>query len=187
MAYEAVLVGTGRLYIAPTGTAYPDVNADPTSPWEDMGETDGGVQVNGDQTIDLHRVDNESGPVKATRSEETLLIVANLAELTLENMAHAFNSNSVTTDAGPPATKTIGLYRGLGTIGERALLFRATGPYDGQDMQFEVPRAIYQGNIGLSFVKDSKTMIQTEFAALVDTTASSDVEKFGRVVAQYTP
>jgi hypothetical protein len=185
--YDAVLVGVGKFYVADVGVAFPDIDDDPAAGWTYLGETDGGVQVNSEQTLDLHRVDTESGPVKVTRSEESLMIIVNLAELTLANLSRALNNNVVTEAAGPPATRTLGMYRGLGAVGELALLFKGVGPYDGLPAQFEIPRAIFGGNLGLSFTKDSKTLIPVEFSALVDCDATSNDEKFGRIVAQFTP
>ena len=65
-----VLVGAGKLYIAPYGTTFPLVNAAPASTWLDVGETDGGIDVDWTQKIDVHNTDQRTGPVKATRSAE---------------------------------------------------------------------------------------------------------------------
>ncbi|KKN55916.1 hypothetical protein LCGC14_0577590 [marine sediment metagenome] len=187
MAFESVLVGSGELFVAPVGEAFPDVDTTPAGNWESLGDVDGGVTVNLNQTLDEHRVDDESGPIKATISEEDLQIVANLAEATLENLGNAFDRQDPVTAAGPPAIKTNTLYRGVGVVTEMALLFRTSSPYvlgTASNMQFEVPRAVQAGNIGPAFVKDGKTLIPVEFHALADQSAPTAAEKFGRLIAQ---
>ena len=189
MAYETVLVGPGKLYVADFSStlAFPNVETAPPGTWVELGEIDGGVTITPSQTIDLHRVDSETGPVKATRSEEDVVISASLAEMTLEHLKEVFNSNSLIATAaasGVPGTKAIGLYRGL-VVTERALLFRTKqSPYGNYVTQYEVPRGVFIGEAGMAWTKDEKTMIPVEFTALVDPNASSDNEKFGRVVMQ---
>lgn len=185
MAYESILVGSGKVYVADVATAFPAVNAAPGVGWTDLGEFDGGVTATLEQTTVEHRIDSETGPVKATRSEEGLAISTNLAEATLENLAKVLDDKTVTPAAGPPATKSMGMYRG-GVVREYALLFRGNSPYAaGVYAQFQVPRAyVASDSIGMSFVKDGKTLIPVEFRALVDPLAGTDAAKFGTLVAQ---
>lgn len=185
MAFESILVGSGTIYIAAEGTAFPLPDASPSGSWAALGDIDGGVTMNVNRQVDLHRVDDESGPVKGTISEEDLQIVANLAEATLENMARALHGDTtLVTTASTPSRKILDMYRGVGEVPVRALLFRGGSPYGAFNAQFEVPRGIYTGNIGASFVKDNKTLIPVEFTALVDQSASPATQKFGRWVAQ---
>ncbi|KKN48912.1 hypothetical protein LCGC14_0648100 [marine sediment metagenome] len=184
MAFESILVGSGEIFVAPTVEAAPVVNVAPAGNWVSLGDTDGGVAVNLNQTVDTHRVDDESGPVKKTISEEDLTIVVNLAEMTLENLARVLNNQTVTTDAGPPSTREMDLYRGIGGMVEFSVLFRGGSPYGAFNAQFHIPRAVHEGNIGSAFVKDNKTLIPVEFHALVDAAASPATEKFGTWTAQ---
>ncbi len=182
MAYEAILVGSGILYIAPLAEAFPKPDIAPAGNWVSLGEIDGGVEANVEQTVDEHRIDSETGPVKMTRSEESMMLSANLAEATLANLAAILNDNTVST-ATTPTRKILGMYRGA-TVSEHAFLFRGSSPYGAFNAQFEVPRGAITGNIGMSFTKDEKVLFPVEFSCLVDDLASSDDEKFGRWVAQ---
>ena len=189
MTFDTVLVGPGTLYVADFSSSltFPDVDEDPSSAaWTELGEIDGGVTVTSSQTVDLHRVDSETGPVKATRSEEDLVVTASLAEATLENLHEVYNSNAITdtaAGAGTPGTRSMGLYRGI-DVEERALLFRTEqSPYGDYASQFQVPRGVFMGEVGMAWTKDEKTMIPVEFTALVDTNQTAN-EKFGKVVMQ---
>jgi len=180
-----ILVGPGKLYVAAVGTAFPDVDADPGVEWTDLGDTDGGVTVTLEQTIDQHRTDQSTGPKKATRSEENLYIETNLAEATLENLAYALTESVVDT---PPGTGQIGtrelqLYRGK-AVNEYAFLFRAYSPYGNYPGQYQLPRGYFDGEIGLAYVKDTKVLIPVRFVALEDPNAATEAERFGSVIVQ---
>lgn len=189
MAYEYILVGSGEIYTAPVGTTFPNVDqipADASADWTNLGEFDGGVQVSHPQTIDEHRHDLDTGPVKATRSSEGLTFTVSLAKHTLENLALVRNNDAVADTAAASGTKGFRVlqgYRGL-TIVEFALIFEGSSPYLAGDlMRFLVPRGYFGGDLGSSYVKDNKTLIPVEFHALVDPDATSDNEKFGTVEA----
>ncbi len=172
MSYESILVGSGELFVGPVNEAKPDVDTTPGGGWVSLGDIDGGVTVNLNETLDLHRIDNVSGAVKGTISEEDVMIAANLAESTVDNLAQAFDRSTPTADAGPPAIKTLGLHRGLGLSPESAILFRAGSPYGAFNAQFYLPRAVQQGSFGMAFTKDSKVLIPVEFMALHEPSAS---------------
>jgi hypothetical protein len=182
-----ILVGVGRLYAAPKGTAFPKIDAAPAVDWIDLGVTDGGVTVSIKQTIEMHRVDQETGAVKATRTEEDLTIETSLALNTLENLAEVMG-NTVTDTAATAADagyRTLGLARGA-DVEELAFLFRGKSPYMAdRNAQYELPRGVFnQDEIGTEYTKEGKAMIPCTFSALVDPDASSDDEKFGRLKAQ---
>lgn len=183
MAFESIVVGSGTLFIAPEGEAFPVVDVAPAGNWVSMGRIDGGVQVNHPQTVDLHRTDEDTGPLKATRSEEDLVIIANLAEATLENLSPALNNNSVTADAGPPSTKTLPMYRGT-SVTTHSFLLRVNSPYGNFNAQFEVPIGIIMADQNRSFTKDAKVVTPIEIHAIIDPTAATEAERFGRLIAQ---
>lgn len=181
----AILVGAGKLYRAPVGTDFPDVDATPSGEWIEMGDTDGGVTVTLEQTIAQHRTDQSTGPRKATRSEENLIIETGLAEATLENLSALLTEEVVDT---PPGASTIGtrevnLYRGF-ELKEYALLFRGQSPYGDYPGQYEVPRGYFDGPTAPPYTKDAKTLLGMRFVALEDPNASSDAERFGRLIVQ---
>ena len=70
-------------------------------------------------------------PIKSIRSEEDVTVEVILADMALEQVALALNSNTVTTTAagtGTPGDKAIQLYRGP-DVAQMALLARGPSPY----------------------------------------------------------
>lgn len=184
--YE-VLVGVGTLYRAAADTAAPDVDDSPGGDWTDLGDTDGGVTVTPQQTIDEHRTDQETGPVKATRSEESLVIETNLVKALADTLGAVLGNDVTETAAGADSvgTKEVGLSRGA-DVETYAFLFRGDSPeQDGAPGQYYIPRGYFGGEMGMEFVKDGKTLVPVEFHALVDPDASSADEKFGVVTYQF--
>ncbi len=187
-AYE-ILTGVGTLYVAPADEAMPDVDATPAGNWSEMGETEGGVTVTPSQNINKLYTDQRTGPVKAVRDEEGLLIETNLVQATLENLAQVMGGQTV-TDTPPGAstigTREMGMTRG-GDVSEYALLFRgeSQSPYGSSyPAQVYIPRGYFDGENGMEFTKDGDVLIPVAFEALEDLGASSEAERFGKFVAQ---
>ena len=184
--YE-LLNGVGNLYVADVGTEFPALDAEPGAEWRNLGDTMDGVTVTGDQKIDEHRVDQETGPVKATRSEENLIIGTTLAEATLENLADVVGGVVEDTAATASAigTREVPLYRGS-SVKTFAFLFRNPkgSPYGEFPAQYELPVGYFGGSFELKHTKEGLVGIGVEFHALVDPLAASATEKFGRLIAQ---
>lgn len=179
--YE-IIAGPADVYVAATATAFPAVNAAPNGSWTYLGRTDGGTTVRFSQNIELLRVDNRTGPIKAIRTEEGLEIETNLADLTLENFAKALTT-SVSSAAGPPATKSITLYQGS-DVTLYALLVRGPSPYGNWNMQFQVPVVASVAEPEVTFTRDDKAVLVVQWNALEDPLAASAPERFGKLVAQ---
>ena len=156
------------------------IDADPAGNWVAVGETDGGVTVTLGETVDVHRTDQRTGPVKATRSEESLILETNIAEVTLETLADLLGVTAVDTaeGVGTAGFVTLPLYRGL-VVDQMALLFRGPSAYGDFDGQFYVPRGYPMGEVGMEFTKDSKTLVPWGFEALEDMGAATVDERFG--------
>lgn len=182
------------VYIAPVGSPFPDVDEVPdSSDWTlvgtsgDLNYLDEGVTVEHSQAMNFFRALGDSGSRKVFRTSEDLKIRLTLADLTLEQYALALNGNTVTPTspgAGVPGSKKVGLSRGL-AVDTRALLVRGPSPYmaDGI-MQFEVPVACQTGNPQPVMRRDQPAALALEWTALVDPSAASADERFGRLVAQ---
>jgi len=190
--YE-VLGAPFTVWAAPVGTAFPDVDAEPTSPWAKVGTSGDlnyfseGVTVEHSQSMAFFRAAGDCGSRKAFRTEEDLKIRLTLADLTPEQYAHALNDNAITTVAagvGVPGTKTIGLSRGT-AVATMALLVRGPSPEMADGVaQYEVPRAAQTGNPAPVFRNGEPAGLALEWTALVDTDAASADEYFGRLVVQ---
>lgn len=177
--YE-ILIGVGTLYIAPASEAKPALTATPAGNWRSLGDTDDGVKVGKTQSIEEMRVDQRTGPVKARRTEEGLVIETNLAHATLENLADVLN-NTVTDT--PPGSGTIGtrslkLYAGA-DVDEFAFLFRGKSAYGDYPAQYYVPRGYFNDDVETEYKKDEKTLIPVKFTALEDLNAATEYDRFG--------
>lgn len=178
-----IIAGPADIWIAPTGEAFPDVDNTPAGNWVSLGRTEGGVTVTHDETIELLRVDQATGPVKAIRSEETLTIEFSLAEITLERYAAVLNDITVTSAGGPPAIKTIEPRLGA-DVSMNALLVRGPSPYMDAPIQYEINQVVQTGSPSPNYVKDDKVVLETEWTVIEDPAAGTAAERFGSIVAQ---
>jgi hypothetical protein len=186
-----VVAGPLTLYEAPVGEAFPAVNAAPGGNWDLIGTSgsdnyhDDGASIVSNQTVNAWRGEGASGVVKLFRTEEDLIIRVSLADMTLEEVARAFEGNTVAAAGGPPAIKTLGLYRGPGEVAQVALLVRGDSPYSAGDlMQFEVPVCANIGSFSLDFKKGSPAGLLLEYQAIIDPSAASAPFSYGQLVAQ---
>lgn len=192
LPYE-IIAAPFTVWYAPVGTGFPNVDDAPLTPWAKVGSSgdlnymDDGVTVSHAQTMEKFRALGDAGSRKVFRTEEDLLIRLILADLTLEQYAHALNSNTVTTVPAQTNAgyKWIGLSRGF-SVATVALLVRGPSPYgDDFNMQYEVPRAAQSGNPEVVMRKGTPAGLALEWTALVDPNAVSDDRRFGRLVAQH--
>lgn len=181
-------------YWAPVGTAFPDVDEAPGGSWTkigtngDLNYAEDGVTVQHEQDVSMFRALGSTGPRKAFRNSERQVVGFTLMDLSLEQYRQSLNQNTVTTTAagvGSPGTKDIGLSRGL-SVTEMALLLRAdiSPAGDGFAMQYEIPRAVEIGSPEVVFRNGEPAGLALEFETLEDTSASTEAERFGRLVIQ---
>lgn len=182
-----------EMYIAPVGTAKPDVDTDPVAPWALVGTSGNlnhfqeGITVEQPQSMNFFRSAGDCGSRKVFRTEEDLKVRLTLADLTLEQYAHALNSNTVSdtpAGVGTPGYKSIGLSRGH-TVATNALLLRGPSPEmaDGL-MQYFIPRACQTGSPAPVFRNGEPAGLALEWTALVDPDAAEASEYFGVVEVQ---
>lgn len=191
--YE-VLAGPLTLYLAPVGEAYPAIGAAPGDNWVKVGTSgtanyaDDGVTVNHTQKNETARPAGTTGPIKAWRTEEDLMIGLTLWDMTLEQYATAMNGAGVATVAagsGTPGTKTMGLTQGQ-EVKTYALLAVGYSAYDNaMPAQYEVPRCFQSASPKPAFKKGTPAALDLEFTALEDLSAASDDQRFGRLVMQH--
>lgn len=182
------------LWVAPLATAFPLIDADPGVGWSlvgtngDRNYSDAGVTVTHSQKVDQARPAGATGPIKAWRSEEDLMIELELWDLTLEQYQLAINGVAPVTTAaaaGAAGFKKIGLSRGVEMV-QYALLLRGESPYGAAyNSQYEVPRAYQSADAKPVFAKGKPSGLALQFTACEDLDATSDAERFGRFVAQH--
>lgn len=182
------------LWLAPVGEAFPLIDADPAGNWVKIGTNgdanydEGGVKVTHNQTFNQAKPAGTTGPVKAWRTSEELMIGVTLWDLTLEQYAHALNEATVATTAagvGTAGFKTVGLSQQQ-DVALFALLARGVSPYgDGMNAQYQVPRCYQSANPAPAFTKGNPAGLALEFTALEDLNAASANVRFGSLVAQH--
>lgn len=180
-----ILTGVGTIYIAPVGESFPAVTATPAGNWRSLGETQDGVEVEFSESVEKIRTDQRTGAVKATRTEEDVMIKTKLAEATLENLGDALG---VTLTDTAPGTGTIGtreipLHRGS-TVDEWSILFRGSSPYYSGNAQYEVPRAIFEKVDAITYEKGANAGFPVTITALEDLNAATEAERFGKLIGQ---
>ncbi len=181
----SVLTNVGRFYIAPVGTAFPALTATPGAPWRDLGDTQDGVDVEHDDKIEKVRTDQRTGAVKATRTEESMLVKTKLVEATLENLADV--TGVTLTDTAPGVgtigTREIPLHRNA-KVDEWAVLFRGYSPYFDGPAQYQIPRGFFGKVDAVKYDKGKNAAIPFTFEALENLSAATEDERFGKLIAQ---
>lgn len=182
-----ILSGVGKLYVADVGATFPEVDEEPNeTDWLYLGETLDGVKATLDQKVVEFGTDQRTGKIKASRTEETLMLESKLAQFTAENIATAFGTTVTDTaaSAGHPGTREVGLSRGF-SVAEYAFLFRGNSPYGATfAAQYEVPRGYFGGSQAIEYTKDKQQVIPFEFHALSDLNATDAANEYGRWIGQ---
>lgn len=188
-----IIVSPFEVWFAPTATAFPVVNVAPIAPWTKFGlngndeYSEDGVKVKHEQTVDFHYFLGDTAPRKASRSREGLRVEFTVHDMTLEMYAIMMNQ-AVTTAAGPPATKSVPLYRGL-DVSLYSFLIRGPSPYMAEGaltgkMQYQIPVAAIDGEPEVVYNKTEPAGLLISLMCLVDPAAATDADKFGKLIAQ---
>jgi hypothetical protein len=192
-----ILAAPFDIWLAPYGTAYPLVDDTPAVAWELLGTNgarnydEAGITVTHEQTIETFRALRGTGPVKAFRTAEGLMLGFTLVDISLEQYARVLNDVTVTDvpAAGVnPGYRHMPLHQGP-DVSVFALLARSSGtggsPYgDNLYMQLEVPKVFQSANPTPVYRKGTPAGLAVVFTALEDLDAATDDERFGRLVAQ---
>lgn len=189
--YE-IIAAPFAVYLAPVGEAFPAIDEAPAGNWELLGTStrhynEEGVTVAHEQEIEVFRGLGSTGPVKAFRTSEGLMVRFTLHDMKLEEYAKALNGAAVATTAagsGTAGIKELNLYRGL-DVALYAMLVRGPGPEgDGWPAQYQVPVCFQSGNPEPVFSKGEPAGLAIEMTALEDPDAATEAERFGTLVAQ---
>ncbi|WP_432769809.1 MAG: hypothetical protein HEQ22_03415 [Sphingopyxis sp.] len=191
--YE-IVSGPLTLFLAPVGTAFPAIGAEPAGDWVlvgtsgDKNYSDDGVSVQHSQSINKVRPAGSVGARKALRTEEDMMVTVTLWDATLEQYATALSGTAPATTAAGAGTagfKKIGLSRGE-EVKQYALLARGASAYDANmAAQYEVPRCYQAASPNVLYNKGVPAGIELNFDALEDLDAASDDELFGRLIMQH--
>jgi len=184
------LVGTCKIYVAPltAGVAEAEdaVNTTPSGNWVELGETDGDQTIAREGDLTFFSDNDHTGPRKAVRPAEDFKITATLVNLTLEQRAYVLSmaQSDITTDAGPPAIKSLPNKRGF-TPTVYSMIVKGTvdSPYGALPAQYYIPMGVFDGSPQEVRAKDGRPGLEFVFTAIEDT-AQSAGEEFGILTAQ---
>ena len=104
-----LVLGPARLYVAPFGSTEPldssvtpnGPTTPPSSPWTDVGGTDGGVVLEVDNTYQDLQVDQLTMMVGSRLTAMKMTVTAKLSEMTLANLNTALNNiATISTQTG---------------------------------------------------------------------------------------
>lgn len=165
----AQLVGTLTLYLAPYGTAEPDVASTPSGSWNAFGCTEGDQTITGASPLTYFYDNCHQGPVKATRPQEDITMGLRLVDLTLENIAKVMRSAGVGAVIATATTKKLALRKGP-TPAEWAMVLRgvAESPYGNFPGQYYIPRGVFEGDFARVRSKTARDAIDCMFHVLED-------------------
>lgn len=188
--YE-VMSSPFAVYYAAADTAPPLIAANPDSTdWELIGsnrdlnyDREPGLVIALPQSVNSWRSHGDLGTRKRFPTEADLMIRLRIVDMTLEQMAHVLNLNSVTIPVA--GTKQIGMSRSF-TLASRALLIKFDmSPYmENGKSQLYIYRAQNIASTEIVNKQGQPMGFDLEYAALVNPDAPSEATRFGYFQAQ---
>lgn len=185
-----VIAAPFTIYLAATGTAFPDVSQTPSGSWVILGTNgnlnyaDSGIKVTHEQTIVEFTPVGSTGPIKAFRTAESLKFAMELVDVSAAHYAKILNGVTVATQAsggGNSGYSQFELYQDY-TVQQFACLLRSNGDSAGGvgfNTQYQLPRMYQSANPEPVWKKGDPAMLAIEWTALRDTSL-----KFGKYVSQ---
>lgn len=177
-----------EIWLAPVGTAFPEVDAVPAGPWAKLGTsgdknyTEAGVTVTHNQTINTFRPAGSTAPRKAWRTQEDLLIDFELVDISSAQYAKVLNNATLTQESagiGDAGQDDFNLLMGH-DVSLFALLARGVSPSDAAlTAQYQVPIVYQAASPKPVFAKGTPAGLACQFAALED-----DTNGFGKFVIE---
>lgn len=190
--FEEILTGPFEAWIAPLGTAFPDIDEAITTPWELFGSNGAlnydevGVTIAHEQTMESTYTYGTTGQVAAHRTQESHRIGFTLIDLSAESLALILRGvpNDVTDTApgvGTAGVRTVTLLRGL-AVAKFRLLLRGVSAYD-PDLasQYEGFKVFQSASQNTTLAKGAPGRWPVEFTMLFSRPDGDDV---GRLVIQ---
>lgn len=152
---EQVILGTGTLYVAPAGTAFPaGPGTAPAVAWEDIGYSDDGWTFGIDRSFEDIEVAEEFDPIKILPTGREMTLAGVVVQVTVEAIQTALAGGTITTVAGPPAVSKYVPPAADAAPVEKALLLRSDAPTGtGKKRDIQMPRAISVGAIEIPHAK----------------------------------
>lgn len=178
------------IYLAATGTAFPDVSQTPSGSWVLLGTggplnyADSGIKVTHEQTLVEFTPVGSTGATKVFRTAESLKFGMNLVDVSATHYAKVINGASVATQAsggGNSGYSSFDLYQDY-TVQQFACLLRTVGDSAGGvgfNTQYQLARVYQAANPEPVWKKGDPAGLECEWSVLRDATL-----KFGKYVSQ---
>lgn len=190
----AMLTGTWKFWVAPEGTAKPDLGAAVSGTWVALGNTEGDQTFQYEGTLTELMDNHSTAPKKFIRPSEGFTVTAALSQLTMEDKAYIASmaqSAIATATATGYNVKQLPNKRGFNPT-KYALLARGgaleasntMSPYGAWPAQLYIPQGVFDGEPQETYSKDGSPTLQFVFRATEDSTQSAGNE-FGFLEAAY--
>lgn len=177
------------VYVAPVGTAFPDISATPSASWFLLGSSgnknydEDGVTITHEQEVEEWVPAGLTAARKAFRTTESLVIAFNVADVSAAQYAKILNGATVTDTAagsGTGGNLNFPLLQGM-SVSIFALLCRSGESAAGNlfNSSYEVPIAYQAANPEPQYKKGTPAMLACEWRALWDSATG-----FGRYRSQ---
>lgn len=164
-----------ELYWAPSGTAFPAVNADPTAASFTLIGTGGslnysedGISLSWETTTEDVNVLGDIDPVCVVVTGRDMRVSVTMLDHSLDQLRLAFNNNATAQDPGPPSVTTLSLDTGS-DLTQLALLVRGEGKspeFAGGNFQWEFDPVVEVAAKELTYVKGQPAGVALEFRVL---------------------
>lgn len=162
------------VYIAPTGSTFPNLDTSPPAPWTTIGTAgnksyiDTGVTVSHPQTIGTFVPGGSTAIRKAWRQTEELSVAFSIADLSPAQYALELNNAAVVSQSatgGAPGDQHFEVLRGV-NVNAFSLLVRGISPFnEAYSAQYEVAGAYNAGNAAPVFSKQGPAVLAVEWHA----------------------
>lgn len=176
-----------ELYWAPSGTAFPAVDADPIAAsfvligtGGSLNYSEDGIGITSDVTTEDFNVLGDIDPACVAVTARDMRISVTMLDHSLDQIRLAFNNNATSQDPGPPSVTILDLDTGS-DLTQLALLARGVGKspeFEGGNFQWEFDPVVEVAAKDLSYVKNAPTGVNLEFRVL------AGVGSVRRLVAQ---
>lgn len=184
-----VIAAPMTIYLAPVGTAFPDVGATPSGSWTLLGTNgsfnyaDDGIKVSHEQTIVEFVPVGSTAAVKAFRTAETQKWSLTLVDVSAAHYAKILNNATVTTTSnggGLAGSLNFELYQDY-NVNNFACVLRGSDSAAGNNFntQYQLPKMYQSANPEPVWKKGDPVGLAIEWTALRDSTL-----KFGKYVSQ---
>lgn len=162
-----IVSGSGKLYVAPLGSALPTLDAHSEFPvvwpvaWSAVGYTEDGIDLSYTPTVKPLHVDEETAPVADVLTEEKVHIAAKLSESTLLNLSRAVSACTYTDDSSAESDINV-------KIGSKPLTYTMVGieaPAPGTNLKrvIVMKKAIATAPVVLKIQRKDKVVIPVNF------------------------